>query len=290
MISCHFTAINSPSLCKNNTGLGNVLFQISTTYGLSKKLDMEYSVPELKKLLTYLDSIGLDHGNTIFRNVNIFDLDKKQPITISEKNGFSQMYDQTIESRILKINHSIVLIGYLQSHNYFNKYRADIIKLFTPDISSYNYIWNKYPNVFDPESVSVHIRHHYGNIQYNGNYYRKACSVFPESHFFVFSNDAEKSLEIFNEIDVKYTIVSENPDYIDLWMMSFCKHNILSHSTLSWWGAYLNTNPTKRVLYPEDALRISHGHLHSMPQKVVRKKQHYLLNWECIPCCRSINS
>jgi hypothetical protein len=32
--------------------------------------------------------------------------------------------------------------------------------------------------------------------------------------------------------------VEGNEDYIDIWTMSLCKHNILSFSTFSWWGAF----------------------------------------------------
>lgn len=49
----------------------------------------------------------------------------------------------------------------------------------------------------------------------------------------------------FSNIIVHYT---NERDYIDLWIISLTKNNILSRSTLAWWGAYLNVHPDKYIL------------------------------------------
>ena len=46
-------------------------------------------------------------------------------------------------------------------------------------------------------------------------------------------------------------VTDDVEDWKQLLLMSACGNNIIANSSFSWWGAYLNTNPTKIVCYPE---------------------------------------
>lgn len=88
------------------------------------------------------------------------------------------------------------------------------------------------------------------------SYFRKAIDFMKKKYenplFLVFSEDldwAKNNLHICNNC----IYVNEDRklrDYEELIIMSRCKSNIISNSTFSWWGAWLNQNPKKIVIAP----------------------------------------
>ena len=72
--------------------------------------------------------------------------------------------------------------------------------------------------------------------------------------FYIFSNSHQdfqniKKMFDFGDAVIKYVDMS-NKDFEDLYLMSHCKHFIVSNSTYSWWGQYLSTNSNKIVMAP----------------------------------------
>lgn len=115
------------------------------------------------------------------------------------------------------------------------------------------------------QSVSIHIRR--GDYlepkhikQYGGictlDYYNHAISLVNEQldtpHYFIFSNDIEwvkENLKIDNAIYVTNNTGADS--YLDMYLMSHCKANILANSSFSYWGAMLNNNTNQIVIYPK---------------------------------------
>ncbi|MBI2743552.1 MAG: alpha-1,2-fucosyltransferase [Chlamydiales bacterium] len=151
------------------------------------------------------------------------------------------------------------MIGYFQSEKYFAHHRERLLELFAPHPDDLAYMKQKYQWLFEhPNTVGVQLRYYKFEFptedlypQYGRDYLEKAMAVFPKSALFVVSSNnldfAKKSIPHW----VKNVVFIENePHYIDFYLLSFCKHNIITNSSFGWWSAWLNQNPNKIVICP----------------------------------------
>lgn len=166
----------------------------------------------------------------------------------------------------LKLHSGLVLYcGFWQTEKYFLDIEHEVREAFTFNPKLLSQQTKQFEvQIRNTNSVSVHIRRGdfltreniflYGNICCL-DYYKKAIEkmvgIVPLSRFFVFSNDVDwckKHLEFCNPI---YVDCNKREDsWQDMYLMSQCKHNIIANSSFSWWGAWLNKNPQKVVIFP----------------------------------------
>jgi hypothetical protein len=66
--------------------------------------------------------------------------------------------------------------------------------------------------------------------------------------FIFVSDDMNWVKENFKGNNIFYSDNSE--EILDLTLMSICDNNIIANSSFSWWGAFLNENPNKKVIAP----------------------------------------
>lgn len=171
------------------------------------------------------------------------------------------------DPRILELEgRNIHLSGYWQSEKYFKDIRTTILEdfTFTHPLSRCNEIILE--GIKNSNSVSVHARrgdyvvdpktHEYHGVC-SPDYYRKAVEIIAKKVknpvFYFFSDDigwVKKNLKNkYKNVYVDWN--NGDQSYIDMQLMSRCKHNILANSSFSWWGAWLNQNPDKIVVAPK---------------------------------------
>jgi hypothetical protein len=118
-------------------------------------------------------------------------------------------------------------------------------------------------------SVCIHVRRGDYLDSVNINMFGGVCTVeyfskainyiktrVPNAHFFIFSNDFEWVKTNLDVDKVTYVTANEKANsWKDMYLMSICKHNIISNSTFSWWGAWLNKNEEKIIVCPNHFLK-----------------------------------
>ena len=190
--------------------------------------------------------------------------------------------DCNFDENVLK-KEPAYLTGYFQSEKYFEAVKTRVREAFTFQELIYRGLAEELKKsilayrkrIEENTAVSLHIRRgdYLENTQvYGGNctesYYKAAVSYmegrYPEAVFFVFSNDTEWAAEwlarnypaggqgSWNQKFVLVQGISEEKGYLDMMLMSLCKHHIVANSSFSWWGAWLSGNPEKAVAAPSN--------------------------------------
>lgn len=268
-------------IIKLSGGLGNQLFQ----YSFGRYLSLKYKT-ELKFDIQ-LNSNASDFTPRLLGlskyNIDLHFADKEE---IRKYKFFKDGYLSRIERKMTQIfpflNKKFIIEkpfhildecsfanncyydGYWQSEIYFNSIKeilqADL--KFNEDLDFAN---EELANeILKSNAISLHIRRgDYLSVNSNSkifaictiDYYQKAIDYFnlkfTNPVFYIFSDDIEWAKNNFKKSNFKIVDINSNNPQADLYLMSLCKHNIIANSSFSWWGAWLNPNKEKTVIYPE---------------------------------------
>lgn len=163
-----------------------------------------------------------------------------------------------------------LLYGYYQSEKYFrpiaDTVREELVLREGPDGANRKWM----SRIEGERSVSVHVR----RGDYTGTgwalpaaYYRSAIRemgrTIQRPRLFFFSDEMDWVNAHIDELlpdgvareDIRCVKGNEETPCEDLRLMKSCAHNIISNSTFSWWGAWLNRKADKTVLAPARWLR-----------------------------------
>ena len=237
----------------SHTGLGNNLFEICDLLSVAWKFNLEYQFPDLNLLFQKIPEYPI----SFYRNIHKFQ-DSKNKIPIDYKN---------LERITISKDNYYIFRNRSYSYHNFNFYRNRILKLFEIDSKSKDIINNKYQKILNTYiTISIHIRRtdflkisEIWNPDYilKNTYFIKAIEniktrIKSNFKFLIFSDDITWCKTFFK--GEEYIFIEDNYDYIDLWLMTLCNHNIISNSSFSWWGAYLNQSKTKIIIAPEKSI------------------------------------
>ena len=160
---------------------------------------------------------------------------------------------------------NLLLDGFFQSEKYFINNKQTIIDLFKIPNHIEFQIKEAIPDIND--YVAIHVRrgdylnfpeHH--PIQTKEYYQQAVEQVGINNKFLIFSDDLEGCKDLFDFLPTKHFYTTE-VNWSDLYTMSLCKDNIIGNSTFSWWAAYLNLNPNKKVVAPTNWFGPAFAHL-----------------------------
>jgi len=237
-------------------GLGNYMFQISAAYSISKGDDKELICDYSDHMVPHKPFS--EYTNNIFRKIN-FSNGIGQHTPIGES-GFNYR-------EIPHIDGNVRLNGYYQSEKYFKHIREEILQLFDLPSEVKEDIQERYKGVLKQDTCSLHVRRgdYLGltnfHPQQSLDYYKQAIeTVGPDKTFVIFSDDIEWCKQNLGFISSKF-FISGNKDYEDMYLMSLCRNNIITNSTFSWWGAWLNKNEDKIVISPKIWFGKNNSHL-----------------------------
>lgn len=244
--------------------LGNQLFQFASTIGIARKLGYEVYFP--KENIT--EPAIEDFRDGIRREV-YFDVPKIFQVPESLlKSRQDIVFDKQAQEPhfhyselMFGIPDGTNLIGYYQTEKYFEHCEEEIrsVLTFSKEIEdSAKQVMTKY-KVSDRSTVSIHVRvGDYAGLQQfhpicSPDYYVSAAENFrgQNCQYLIFSDNIEYCKNIFGNQEMVSYICDNSPE-VDMCLMSMCDHNIIANSSFSWWAAWLNKNPNKKVVAPKN--------------------------------------
>lgn len=272
------------TVIKLQGGLGNQLFQ----YAFGKAIEFYTKIPvefddikylgknpyrnyELSRYNTNVVLIDHTRKKSILKKILrelliIKHLKNKVNVYKNKKIEWIKLEDNSLTycDKYKHIKKGMYIEGFYQCEEYFkeisDKIRQDFV--FKEKLNDQNLeILNE---IKSSESVSLHIRRGdylscsgYGILSVG--YYKKGLDIIKDKlkdkdlKIFVFTEDTAWAKEnIKFDVDTMFVNCNNSEEgYFDLELMRNCKHNIIANSSLSWWGAWLNNNPSKIVIAPD---------------------------------------
>lgn len=247
--------------------LGNQMFEFAALRGIAAKHNYDITIPSP-------ENKGIEN----YSLHECFNLDHIPVGYIESENYVQEGHFHFDDALFESCPDNVSLYGFFQSERYF-KHISDIIKQDFTFLDEHLGPCKEFIEQFEgQEPIMLHVRRGDPNLVdprgfkwayvncsdqhpvQSLDYYEKALQEFGDNQpVVVFSDSVDwvKEQEFFSgdrffisEPQYKYDDGSFLP-YTDLCLMSLCSHAIIANSSMSWWGAWLQSNPNKKVIAPK---------------------------------------
>lgn len=220
--------------------------------------DKKTQLTKKQKLNNFLSKKTQNRGGYFIRKIISQAIQKKQ--NVGEYSGFfpGSSKDCFYMQRLNFKNRGVSI----------DKIEIEIREAFTfPDLKNQNNI-EIARRISHGNSVAIHARrgdmlsingecYLYGYFKRAVRYIKKHVDT-PQFYFFCDPKSVEwckENYKIFGldskKDDICFVDWNDGLDsYVDMQLMSMCKHNIITNSSFGWWGSYLNNNPDKITISP----------------------------------------
>jgi hypothetical protein len=213
--------------------LGNQLFQIAATIGIARRSGCSFVFPPWPYTRQFEFPIPQAHS--------IRQMQRRTPRSFA--------YEEIV------IDRATELYGFFESEQFFAHCKDEVRHYFTPHHAVSQLLERGFTDLLATRTCSVHVRRtdYLGDPAFtdlaSGDYYERAMSQFDsDTTFVIFSDDIEWCRQRFRGNPTFF--VEALSEVEDLFLMARCRGHIIANSTFSWWGAWLDPNPDKKVIAP----------------------------------------
>jgi hypothetical protein len=255
-----------------NGRLGNWLFQYAAARALALKTGTEVEL-NLSRYMSWRDP----RTAAVTKALGFFKLDATYTRVSADTKrtlarlGLHERRENFTEAawgydpRFAALGAATRLTGYFQSPRYWEGFETELRSELAPRRLPEDPVLSRtLAGLNDSTAVSVHVRrgdyltteralHGVCTADYYAQAIREMRSRVEDARFFVFSDDVAWCRDHFKDPDMRVVDVpsSAREPALDLHLMSLCSHHVISNSTYSWWGAWLDARPAAIVCTPE---------------------------------------
>ncbi|MFD2864290.1 alpha-1,2-fucosyltransferase [Mucilaginibacter antarcticus] len=252
--------------------LGNQLFQYAFIFATAKRLNTHFYLDRNIENFIPAKYFEIDNdvlwpikawiGNILGKKANKVLYTRLEKLMFGD-NLLSATNYQKAETFLPTLTNNTIYGGYFQSTGYFANASAELREQLTIKKryrDQYNVVAKAVSSPL--KTIAIHIRRgDYVDLNWALplTYYKKALAAaeFENALCIFISDDPDYIKAEFAYINNKY--ISDHTEIIDLQFLINADVCILSSSSFSWWGAWLNINEDKKVFAPKHWLGYATG-------------------------------